>query len=154
MAGLVIHNAKITRVPQKFLLPNNALITIEFNMFRHCALENIHFGVNWLEKANLCDWSVPNLSRLSFRRNQLTKLPSCIRLVITSEIDLSYIPVHWLRVVLQSNAIERFDLNNTSPNVTTLEMAYNSIDCSFSTPLERAMQKQADCQLGMNITMQ
>lgn len=183
-------------------LRNNKIKTLT-HTFRHSALENINLGINGLEKANLCDWSVPNLSRLSFRRNQLKKLPSCITIftnltvlsvagnglanfsieslvgldklqelelemnsltsaVLTSdhfpkdlqtidlsmnnltEIDLSYIPVHSLRVILQSNAIERFDLNNTSPNVTALEMAYNPIDCSFSTPLERAM-KHVDC---------
>lgn len=49
-AILVMHNAKITRVPRSLLLPNKALITIEFNMFRVfsqlIALENTHFGLD------------------------------------------------------------------------------------------------------------
>uniref|UniRef100_A0A182SYA2 Leucine rich immune protein (Coil-less) n=1 Tax=Anopheles maculatus TaxID=74869 RepID=A0A182SYA2_9DIPT len=43
-----------------------------------------------------------------------------------------------LKLIVSFNAIEQFDLKSLSPNVTSLEMLHNPIDCSFNKELMRS----------------
>ncbi|KFB53844.1 AGAP005668-PA-like protein [Anopheles sinensis] len=61
----------------------------------------------------------PQIHALGLERNLLTNL------------DLSYIPVKDMYIDVAHNLITSFDVNGTSPNVTSLQMACNPIDCSW-----------------------
>ncbi|KFB53843.1 AGAP005668-PA-like protein [Anopheles sinensis] len=61
----------------------------------------------------------PKVHTLGLERNLLTNL------------NLSYIPVTNLQIDVAHNLISSFDVNGTSPNVTSLQMACNPIDCSW-----------------------
>ncbi|XP_061514578.1 leucine-rich repeat protein soc-2 homolog [Anopheles gambiae] len=91
-----------------------------------------------------------NLTWLELQCNQLTEItlnsarfPAKLELIdirtnnLTS-LDISFIPAQALDVNVEYNLISRFDVNNTSQNVTSLRMLGNPVDCSWSSLLDRS----------------
>ncbi|KFB53839.1 AGAP005668-PA-like protein [Anopheles sinensis] len=68
----------------------------------------------------------PQLKRLQLDRNLLTNL------------NLSSIPVENFEINVAYNLIASFDVNGTSPNVTSLRMTCNPIDCTWFSAEEKA----------------
>ena len=90
---------------------NLTRITLSCNKLTDIVLNSVHFP--------------KNLASLEINQNYL------------STLDLSFIPVRSLRVSVNFNLISSFDVNNISPNVTSLSMMGNPVDCSWETELEQ-----------------
>ncbi|XP_035795039.1 phospholipase A2 inhibitor-like [Anopheles albimanus] len=76
------------------------------------------------------------LSTIHVRSNNLTHL------------DLSFVETASLYVDARNNSITSFDVKNTSPNVTTLKMEGNPIDCSWSS---RQQKETVKCNFNSSI---
>ncbi|KFB53842.1 AGAP005668-PA-like protein [Anopheles sinensis] len=54
-----------------------------------------------------------------------------LKMNLLTYLDLSFIPVKDMQIDVAHNLINSFDVSGTSPNVTSLQMACNPIDCSW-----------------------
>uniref|UniRef100_A0A182JZK8 Leucine rich immune protein (Coil-less) n=1 Tax=Anopheles christyi TaxID=43041 RepID=A0A182JZK8_9DIPT len=97
---------------------NLKYLFLQCNKLTEVMLNSVHFP--------------PNLEYLNMDLNNLTAL------------DLSFIPVRTLAIEARLNVISSFNLNNSSHNVTRLEMEGNPMDCTWRTPLE---QLYGECEI-------
>ncbi|KFB53840.1 AGAP005668-PA-like protein [Anopheles sinensis] len=128
--GLNLSNNLLTSLPQCLEnLKNLRDLRLASNRITSVTIES--FATMW--NLQLLDLADNNMTAIALNS---TRFPPQIYALgleknLLTNIDLSYIPVKDMQIDVAYNLISSFDVNGTSPNVTSLQMACNPIDCSW-----------------------
>ena len=169
-------------------LQNNRIRRVQGTLESN-TLKTLDLSWNRIDVLYCCEWNLPSLVRLTLSRNELSRLPTCLSLVMPNvtyllldsnaltdgdswysiltleglqQLDISHnrltravfdtlsqslyilnlqnnnitvlsVPVagKGLKILASFNLIDTFDIKSLSPNISSLEMFCNPIDCSF-----------------------